>query len=392
VIHPPPRRAVLTPAQRDEVARGRFVRVGGPLGGALVGRVDGTWRAYVNECRHRELPLDLGVRSPMSDDGRHLLCHQHGALYRLDDGMCTVGPCAGASLEPLEVREEGDAILLEPAPRYPYVAVDVDEADAEEAGARLFELGAQGVEQRDATTLVRSASPRVTLVAGFPDRGAADAAVVELPGAWDARVEEVVGDAWRDAWKKHFEPFAICPGVVVRPPWREFAPKRGERVVVLEPGRAFGTGLHETTSLVAGVLADPAAGAAPFAGPILAGADVLDVGCGSGVLSLVALALGAARARAVDVDPDAVAVTRENAERNGVADRLEVDDVPVELAPGIAPRVASGGELVLSGILAADVAPGQVDDVRRAYPGFEDVALHRKGEWVALVLRKRRDR
>jgi ribosomal protein L11 methyltransferase len=282
-------------------------------------------------------------------------------------------------------------------PRYPFVAIDVPEADADEAGALLFELGAGGVEQRDATTLARGAAGKVTLVASFERDEDARAACAELPAEWAPRVEEVVGDAWRDEWKKYFEPFRVCEGVVVRPPWREHAAAPGERVVVLEPGRAFGTGLHETTSLVAEVLA----------GEALAGATVLDVGCGSGILALVALALGAAKARAVDVDPDAVAVTRENAERNGVADRVATDETPVgelterypvvvanieaktlvELAPALLARVAPGGLLVLSGILAPDVAPAQLDDVRRAFASLKEEAVHRKGEWIAVVMR-----
>jgi nitrite reductase/ring-hydroxylating ferredoxin subunit len=110
------RRVVLTEAQRREIARGRFVRAGGAWDGFLVGRVDGGWRAYANVCRHRALPLDLGAGSPMSDDGRYLLCHQHGALYRLSDGRCTLGPCAGESLTPVPVREdaEGQLVFEEP--------------------------------------------------------------------------------------------------------------------------------------------------------------------------------------------------------------------------------------------------------------------------------------
>jgi len=281
--------------------------------------------------------------------------------------------------------------------RYPYVAIDVAEDEAEEAGALLFELGAGGVEQRDATTLVRGASGRVTLVGSFEREEDARAALAELPAAWSARLEEVLGDAWRDEWKKHFEPFRVCAGVVVRPPWREVAPAPGEKVVVLEPGRAFGTGLHETTSLVAAVLADTP----------LAGQAVLDVGCGSGILALVALQLGAAGARAVDVDPDAVAVTRENAERNGLQGRVQADETPVErvqgqfpvvlanieskalveLAPGILARVAPGGLLVLSGILAPHVAPAQLEDVRRAYASLREEGVRTRGEWIALVLR-----
>lgn len=105
-------RVVLTPAQRREIAKGRFVRVGPAMRGMLVGRVGDVWKAYANVCRHRALPLDLGALSPMSDDGRYLLCHQHGALYRLEDGKCVVGPCAGENLTPVDVKEEEEGELV----------------------------------------------------------------------------------------------------------------------------------------------------------------------------------------------------------------------------------------------------------------------------------------
>ncbi len=106
-------RVALTRAQRAEIARGRFVRAQvGPEASVLVGRVDGEWRAYENVCRHRALPLDLGVGSPMSDDGEYLLCSQHGALYQRGDGLCVVGPCAGERLTPLRVvTDRGDLLL-----------------------------------------------------------------------------------------------------------------------------------------------------------------------------------------------------------------------------------------------------------------------------------------
>ena len=109
-------RVVLSEAEREAIARGHFVRVGGAWEGFLVGRVGETWRAYANVCRHRALPLDLGASSPMSDDGRYLLCHQHGALYRLGDGKCVSGPCVGESLTPVTVTEdeEGGLVIGEP--------------------------------------------------------------------------------------------------------------------------------------------------------------------------------------------------------------------------------------------------------------------------------------
>lgn len=286
---------------------------------------------------------------------------------------------------------------MENEPRYPYVAVDVTDDDADAASGRLFELGAQGLEQRDATTLVRGAGARVTLVASFEDHASAQAAVDDLPADWAPRIEEVVGDGWRDEWKKHFEPFRVCEGVVVRPPWREYAAGKGEQVIELEPGRAFGTGLHETTSLVAEVLAAHAAE--------LQGKTVLDVGTGSGILSFVAIALGARGALAIDVDADAVQVTRENAARNGLASRVEASLQPVEevhasypvvlanieartlvdIAQSLMPRVEPGGRLVLSGILAPHVAPSQRDDVARAYRALKLEEVKARGEWIAMV-------
>jgi nitrite reductase/ring-hydroxylating ferredoxin subunit len=114
------RRVTLTRPQLDEMARGRFVKVdvGRPIEiagvrtrSALVGRVGGGLRAYANICRHQAVPLDFGMDTAMADDGHHLLCHQHGAMYRPEDGMCILGPCKGDKLWPLGVHEDGDDAL-----------------------------------------------------------------------------------------------------------------------------------------------------------------------------------------------------------------------------------------------------------------------------------------
>lgn len=288
-------------------------------------------------------------------------------------------------------------------PRYPFVHVDVPAEDADDVAALLFELGAEGVEQRDASTLAKGAGGvegEVTLVAAFAAREGADEAAAAIDERWRPRVEEVVGDAWRDAWKQHFHPFALTPTLTVRPPWEPYeATRPGEQVLELEPGRAFGTGLHATTSLVARAL-DGARGE-------VAGAVVLDVGTGSGILALTALLLGASRAVAIDCDEEAIAVTLENAGRNGLVERVEASTTPIEgiegeytvvvaniearvlvpMAPDLAARVAPGGLLVLSGILV-----GQEVDVQAAYEahglGREQVDI--EGEWVSLSLRRAR--
>src|SRR5262249_8931294 len=162
----------------------------------------------------------------------------------------------------------------------------------------------------DDTTLEKGTGPgRVTLVGSFATPADALGARDELDPAWSPRTGEVVGDAWLDAWKVHFRPFALTPRIVIRPPWEPYTPARGgESVLELEPGRAFGTGLHATTSLVARMLDERA--------DLLTGRRVLDVGTGSGILALVALALGAAEVFAIDIDADAVGLARENAVRN----------------------------------------------------------------------------
>lgn len=284
-------------------------------------------------------------------------------------------------------------------PRYPFVHVDVAPEMVDETSGLLFELGAEGVEERDEGTLARSAAAgKVTLVAAFASRAEAEEAMAALEPELAPRYEEVVGDAWRDAWKEHYRPFAIAKGpggtIVVRPPWEAYEGKPGEHVLELEPGRAFGTGLHETTRLVAQALAEHASE--------LAGITLLDVGCGSGVLALVALKLGAAKAVAVDIDPESIEVTRENAERNGLAARIDASTTPIErvdlvspvvvaniearilvpMAPELVRRVAPGGLLLLSGILVP-----QAEEVRAAYPGFDVLASPALGEWTLLALR-----
>ncbi len=286
-------------------------------------------------------------------------------------------------------------------PRFPLVLVDVAERDTDRASALLFDLGCTGIEVRDATTLVKGAAGdrgKETLVASFPDDATSAAAVRELPRAWNPRQDTLVGDAWRDEYKKYFHPFTLCRGLVVRPPWEAYRPKRGERVLVLEPGRAFGTGLHETTSLVCDALASRRAA--------LRGKAVLDVGTGSGILALTALVFGASRVRAVDVDEDAVEVARENVRANGLSARVRASATPLAevrgrypvvlanielgvltmLMPELARHAAPGALVVLSGILRPP-APDQVPALLAAFSSFQHEETLAKGEWAAVVLR-----
>lgn len=272
-------------------------------------------------------------------------------------------------------------------PRYPYVHVQVPADHAELVSDELWTLGAQGVEERDGTTLERQ-DEGVLLVASFPDDDAAHRAVAAL--RHPARVEYVVGDEWREAWRAYFEPTEIGERLLLRPSWRE-APA-GERVVLtIDPGGAFGSGIHETTRLVLAAVDDLVRG----------GERVLDVGCGSGILSIAALLLGAESAVGVDVDTMAVDVSNENATINGVADRFEASTrdvrevsgtfdlvlaniqapILIDMADALVQRVGPGGTLVLSGILA-----DQADEVIEAFGALRHVATPAENEWRAIVL------
>jgi ribosomal protein L11 methyltransferase len=293
-------------------------------------------------------------------------------------------------------KKRAPAPKKKPEPRFWFVRANARPEHVGMLSDQLFALGATGLEERDDTTLTKGASDKVTVVASFPGEAEARSAKKNLSALFSPKVEVLVGDGWRDEWKKHFKPFELCAGVWITPPWEKVPPREaaGSKVLVLEPGRAFGTGLHETTSLVARVLASRRKD--------VEGREVLDVGTGSGILALVALALGAKQALGTDVDADVLPVARENANRNALAKRTRfattpLDDVAakypvvlanieadvlIEMAPALAGRVAPGGLLVLSGILAS-----RKEDVRAAFAGLSLLESPSKGEWIALAYR-----
>jgi len=268
---------------------------------------------------------------------------------------------------------------------------------ADDRTAWLFERGATGVEEREAGLAPMPGARQpgagcVLLVAFFDDLEAARAAAAALDVP--AEIAEIPDRDWGEEWKKGLGPITVGR-LFLRPSWVEAAPPPGAAEVVLDPGMAFGTGNHATTSLCLGAIDDFLARRP--------GGSVLDVGTGSGLLAIAARKLGAGRVAANDDDPVAVAVARENAARNGAQLELTGDppgaiagafdlvvanilaNVLVELAPGLAARMAPGGELVLAGILVP-----QEEEVRAPFvsQGLLPLAGERRGEWSLLRFRR----
>lgn len=222
----------------------------------------------------------------------------------------------------------------------------------------------------------------------------------QLRGVSDVRVSSLQEEDWANAWKDHFQVHKIGDRVVIRPPWRDYVPKEDEVVIELDPGMAFGTGLHPSTKL-------SMLGTEEVVNP---GDTVLDVGTGSGILAIAAVMLGASHADTVDVENVAVKATAENAERNGVGDRIAVEHgsvgagqpfhgqqydvvlaniiarILIELSEAIVQHTKPGGSMVLAGIIES-----REQDVIDAFSaqGAEVVNRRFLDDWVSLVLRRK---
>lgn len=263
------------------------------------------------------------------------------------------------------------------------LAIRVRRADAELVLAELLTLAPSGVEEVEVSEGVVEYAvygPPGELPS-LPDvRVAAGGALVEV-------TTSEVADDWAERWRSFHRPLVLGERLVVRPPW--CAPIPGAAVdLVIDPGRAFGTGAHATTRLCLELLLDlPAAG------------DALDLGCGSGVLAIAAARLGWAPVLALDHDPLAVEAARENARVNGVPIEVRRHDLRQSVVPGAALVLANllrplllawagsiaepPGLVIASGLLAEEA-----DEVARAFAshGLDERDRRAHGEWAALLL------
>ena len=242
----------------------------------------------------------------------------------------------------------------------------VPASEAEIHRARLLELVPEGLEELEDGTWVELA------VYGDADRG------FRLRALYEAVVTTVVGDGWEERWRAFHRPVR-AGGLWIGPPWE--APPAGEPVVVVDPGRAFGTGAHPTTRLCVELLARAERGA------------VLDAGCGSGVLAVAAAVLGFGPVVAVDVDPEALAAARETARRNAVEIEVVRRDVLHDPLPRADLVIANIELRVVEAVLARRPAERAITSGYLAHesPGVRGWEVLERVElegWAADLLRR----
>lgn len=300
------------------------------------------------------------------------------------------------------------------------LAVEADLEAVETVSEILGRVASGGIAVEPAFDLVddglgaRVDSSRPAVVRGYvpaADPSAAEAAATQvadalghlqafdLRGIGDLRTRIVHEADWAEAWKTFFPVLRVGRRLVIRPTWRDHRARTDDVVIALDPGMAFGTGLHPTTRLCLAAL-EPLVDDGR-----LDGARVLDVGCGSGILAMAAIRLGAKAALGVDTDPIAIEATLANGRRNRLGRRIRaregsiptgepsfdvvvanlIASVLVTRAPSLFAELRPGGSLVASGIFVDREA-----EVRTAFEaaGLEPTDRSVDGDWVALTCRR----
>lgn len=261
---------------------------------------------------------------------------------------------------------------------------DIADSGSDEAVITLY-FGDDEEGKRDLRRAAETARAAVKEAVG----GCVNAVVIE---------EKLTGDdsEWLYKWQEHFRPTKVGSRIVVKPGWEDYEPADGELVIEMDPGMAFGSGLHETTSMCIRALEKYMA----------EGAKVLDVGTGTGILAIAAALLGAADCLGIDIDSEAVRVASENTARNRVGDTVAIApgdlmagidfdadiivanlmaDLVIRLSPAAAAQLDTGGIYITSGILdiKEDTVTAAIRDA-----GFDILEVLSDGEWRAVVAEK----
>jgi len=208
---------------------------------------------------------------------------------------------------------------------------------------------------------------------------------------------EVDDEDWSTAWKKYYKPFKLTDRIVIKPTWEEYSAEENDIIIEMDPGMAFGTGTHETTQMCS-ILLDKY---------VKSGSEVLDVGCGTGILSIIASKLGAGKVEAIDIDEVAVKVARENIEINGESSKIRafqgvlsdlkpeeqkydiivaniIANVIIDLSSLIPYYLKKNSLFITSGIIKE-----RKQDVIEACSqnGMSCIDTIEMGEWVAMVFK-----
>ncbi len=212
----------------------------------------------------------------------------------------------------------------------------------------------------------------------------------------NTRFRKVNEQDWANEWKQYFHVTHVGKSLVIKPSWEEYEAKKGEHVIELDPGMAFGTGTHHTTNMMMERLEKV----------ITPDADVFDVGTGSGILAIVSALLGAKSIKAVDIDGVAVRVAKENIANNHLTDRIDVKEgdllhgtegkadviianilapIIIMLLPDIPGKLKDDGVFLASGIIEE-----RVDDITAAAAeqGMKVDAVDHRGGWVVMQMSK----
>ncbi len=215
-------------------------------------------------------------------------------------------------------------------------------------------------------------------------------------GSATVELSNVNQQDWENAWKQYFKPIHVTDRIVVKPEWEAYEKKSDEILIEIDPGMAFGTGTHETTSMCINQIEKN----------LKKGDKVIDIGCGSGILSMAAVLLGAEKAIGVDLDPVAVRVSKENIELNHLEDKIEIfhgnltdvikekaeivvanimADIILILLEDVRAFIKDGGLFISSGII---LPKRELIESKLIEKNFKIVEVETKGEWCAITAQK----